>query len=478
MAFNVNFYQFYKEDNSTSRPSGTSSTYPCTIKHGSGLVNPTIILNIGLTSAPTWNYCYIPDFRRYYYVSEWYYDKAFWTATLTCDVLATYKAEIGDSYLYALRSSSPSLYDKRIPDTMYPTKVNCTYDRSTVSNPWQDSNAGCFVVGIVGKSPNFGSINYYVMNRTAMSGLIQGLLDDTIDPSNGFDLADASEGLQLALVDPLQYIKSAVFIPLDYADVSGVPSPIGAISVFNYLVNTGGSYKIIINQPFTTITKTFTTKKHPQTLDRGNWVNQSPYTNCTLTFPPFGTIELDTTVLCDVDSFTVEIRIDNTTGLGILEVKAHNIILNRLESQIGVPVQLSQVTRDYMGAMNNIMGAAQGVAGAVGSALTGNYAGAVGSGIGAVAGIGNALASLVPRSQSIGSGGSFAQLYETPQVNYQFFEVVDDDLAKNGRPTCKIVQPKIYGGYYLIQDGDVAIDGTKEESAQVRSYLETGFFWE
>ena len=148
MGFTVNFYQFNKEDNSTKRPTSPSVSYDCIIKRGSGLIAPKIELGIGLSTTPIWNYCYIPNFNRYYYVSEWFFDNAMWTANLTCDVLATYKSEIGSADLYALRTSVSSLYDGRIPDTLYPTKVNSNFAKSLVVNPWQTPYYGCFVLGV------------------------------------------------------------------------------------------------------------------------------------------------------------------------------------------------------------------------------------------------------------------------------------------------------------------------------------------
>lgn len=484
MAFSVDFYQFNKKSNSTLRPSTASASYNCVIKRGSGLIAPKIELDIGLTTAPTWNYCYISNFGRYYYISEWYNENALWIANLKCDVLATYKSEIGSSSLYALRTSVASLYDGRVVDTLYPTKVNSTFDNSTTTNPWKSVYYGCFVLGIVDKNPYYGSINYYVMDQPCFASLVAGLMDNTItdsndQPINNFNLTDASEGLQLALVDPLQYIKSAIFIPLDYADVNKISLPFNNITVFNYPITVSGNHGLVsTSQPYSIINKSLITKKHPQTDARGNYVNTSPYTNVTLTFPPFGTIEIDTTAICDVNSIALEIMVDNTTGLGVMNVKSKGNLLNRLEAQVGVPVQLSQVTRDYMGAINNTISAASSIASGVGGIMTGNVAGGVGSIIGGVGAIGNAAASLIPRSQSIGSGGTYATLYETPRLDFQFFELVDDDIDHNGRPCCKMVTPSSNSGYYLIQDGDVGISGTQAEAEEVRRYLESGFYYE
>ena len=82
-----------------------------------------------------------------------------------------------------------------------------------------------------------------------------------------------------------------------------------------------------------------------------------------------------------------------------------------------------------------------------------------------------------PRAQTIGQGGSFAQLDGNAHIYSQYFTVVDDDVASNGRPCCKIVNCSS-GGYFLIQDADISLAGTAEESAAVREYLENGFYYE
>ena len=225
------------------------------------------------------------------------------------------------------------------------------------------------------------------------------------------------------------------------------------------------------SSPHHTLTRTFNIPKHPQTNSRGNYVNQRPYSNVNLIFPPFGVIELDTSVTCNASSVTAEAVIDLPTGLGILTVLCNGIVLNRIEAQIGIPVQLTQVTRDYIGGVTSIIG---GVAGGIGSLATGNIGGAISS---VATGIGDAIKSLTPRAQTIGAGGSYAQVSLRPRIEGQFFEIVNDDIYKNGRPCCQIVNCSS-GGYFLIQDGDVPINGTKDEAELIRNYLESGFYWE
>lgn len=469
MAIKVNFYRFTKKENSTARPSGTGTELDCTLKDSSSIFFPVIKLNLGALSAPSFNYCIIPNFNRWYYITNWEWDRGLWYASLQVDVLATYKPEIGNSSLYALRASNS--WDGSIPDNLYPAKVGTVLQEGTAYNAYGPAVLGTFILGVVSKSPTYGAIKYYALDSGNMRAVINALLDDTLitDAANGFNLTDASIGLQKSLVDPVQYIKSCICLPFDITSIpQGISSNAQAVTVFNWTLN--AQARTVTSIPYFTITHDFTIPKHPQTSTRGNFVNQAPWTTLTLNIPPLGVIELDTTVFAASSTVTVELQIDLPTGLGIVTIKNGNYVVNRLETQIGIPVQLSQITRDYMGAVTSTV---TGIAGTVGAAMAGNVGGAIAS---AASGIDSAIRSMIPRSQTIGSGGSYAQISDDWNIYAQFFGIADDDISHNGRPLCQMVTPS--SGYYLIQDGDVPIDGTKEEAAELKRYLEGGFYYE
>ena len=486
---NITLYKFTKEYNSTKRPTGGTS-FNCEIKKGSGLMNPAIELNIGLANAPDYNYCYIPDFNRYYYVIEWFFDAGFWTATLQCDVLATYRTEIGDTSLYALRSSAN--WDGTIVDGYYPTKTGCTFEKTAINNLWTNTAKGMFVVGIVGKEPDYGSINYYAMNQPAFARLMDELMDDSL--FNNFTVDGVSKDMIKNIADPLQYIKSCVYIPLPLSPL-GDPTPV--LKIWNWDINilypigTAFCFKLKKSKPYEQIANIqVTIPKHPQASQRGTFLNSSPYSIYTLAVPPFGVIDIDSSVVNNQSTLTLKISVDYPTGLGILSVYAGNSLINRMEAMIGVDVVLSQVTRDYIGGASAILSGIGSVAGMVASlafppaGLAGGAlaafkgATAISGASGAGGAIGSAITALTPRSQSMGTGGSYGQLYQEAGLYAQFFQIVDDDLAKNGRPCCKVLKPKNNSGYLLIQDADVKINGTLEEAASIQSYLESGFYWE
>ena len=468
MSFKVKLYTLSKRDNSTKQPTGTGTEFDCIIKTGSGIINPTISLDIGIAGNPSvYNYAYIATFGRYYFIEEWYFERALWTATLRVDVLATYKSQIGSSSLYVMRAASQ--HDGSIVDTLYPAKAGCSYESTTITNPWWDNIS--YVVGTVSRGGNMGSLAYYGMSSAAIHTMCQNLLDPTyiINTTNGFDLADASEALQLSLVDPIQYVKSCMALPVSLSDISNIGS---AAVVYAFSWDTGATGYKIAQAPYINKSFSFSIKKHPDTNSRGNYVNSSPFTNISLTMPPFGVFDIDTSVTCNASTLTADVQIDPITGKAILTVKCNGIVLNRVEAQLGVPISLSSVTRDYVGA-------ASGLAGAIGGAATGAaFAGVGGAVLGAASGIGNAISSLMPRASTIGTTGGFASGMGTFRLDHQFFRPIADDNTHNGRPLCQVKTINTLSGYMIIQDGDVTISGTSSEDAKIRNYLESGFYYE
>lgn len=465
MSFTVILYRFSKRDNSTKQPTTAGATYNCVLKAGCSIMHPEISLDIGVTSDPAiYNYAYIQEWGRYYFIEDWYFDRALWTASLKVDVLATYKTVIGNSSLYVIRAAGAN--DGAITDMLYPAKTGCTYAHDTITNQWISNY--CYVVGVISKAGRFGSMTYYATTPPILSGLCKHLLDNTVTNDNGFDWNDCSQALQLSLVDPLQYIKSCVCLPVSVDDVTGDSE---FIKVFNW-TTLAAAKKLTQGMPYILKSFTFTIPKHPLTNSRGNYVNSAPFTNLTLTIPPFGSFDIDTSVTCNATTLEAVVILDPITGKATLSIRCQGSILNRIESQLGVPISLSSVTRDYIGA-------AQAAAGAVGGAISGFGAmGAAGAALGAVNGIGNAVNALMPRSSTIGTTGAFGTLRGDFKLDAQFFTPINDDNTHNGRPLCQVRTINTLSGYMIIQDGDVSTSGTSAEDAAIRNYLEGGFYYE
>lgn len=467
MSFSVTLYSFSKRNNSTARPSGGQS-FSCTIKQASGTVYPTILVDIGLGTAPSYNYAYIPAFSRYYWIVEHINRGPVWELKLKVDPLASWKGQIGSTSLYVLRASAAS--DGNILDTYYPALTNSTISIKAGSSLWSSGDAvslgsGTIVCGIVSENAMFGSICYYALDTGAFTAMCQHLLSDQMLTDNNFSLDDASFALQKALVDPLQYIKSCVWIP---GYVSGTDA---GVRVQNW--NTGVRGQIVtLSMTFVEHSTTISIDNHPQ-IARGRYLNYPPYTVMWLDVPPFGVVQLDPTILRDSSSITIMTRTDIITGVGTLKIlDNNNVLLNSLSAQVGVPINMSQVTRDYLGAATSAVNA---TANTLQDAIFGNIAGSITA---AASGISSATKALCPRVQSMGGTGNFSSLYGVPRLYEQFFQIADEDLSHNGRPLCKIRTPASLGGFIKVLDGDIAAPATDAELEMIRGYLEGGFYYE
>ena len=68
----VNLYTFSKRENSTKQPTASTATaFTCVLKDASGVLAPTIKLDPTIGNPRSYNYAYIADFGRYYYVRDW-----------------------------------------------------------------------------------------------------------------------------------------------------------------------------------------------------------------------------------------------------------------------------------------------------------------------------------------------------------------------------------------------------------------------
>lgn len=472
MAFTVRLFRFSKRNNSTARPSGGTS-FPCTIKAESGVLNPDLIIDFGgAASFSDFNYAYIPDFDRYYWISEMINMGPVWNLKLRCDSLASWRDTIGSTSLYILRSSAE--YDGNIMDTYYPASTDSTLViKNAESALWARSDTdlvvigdGEVIIGVVSKNARFGSITYYAVSLDSFSTMCTNLLDNSFwENTAQLDPNDASIELQKSLIDPLQFIKTCIWIPGTTVGTSE------AIYVNDW--NTGISGKRVnFGQPFIGKFTTVNIDNHPQ-ISRGRYLNYPPYTTMWLDVPPFGVIQLDATILRDSRLVQIDARVDIITGVANLKIMdVNNVLLNSLTSQVGVPINLSQVTRDYLGAATTAVNAS---ANTIQSAIFGNIAGAVSS---YASGIETATKALAPRVQSMGTTGNFSSLYGKPRLYEQFFTIADEDLSHNGRPLCKVRTPASLGGFMTVLDGDISAPATDAELSEIRSLLEGGFYYE
>ena len=75
-------------------------------KEDTGLVNPVIYLKSSNLTITNYNYIYISDLKRYYYIDEWDYSQQMYIIKCHIDVLMTYKKWIKNQRPIVKRSAS------------------------------------------------------------------------------------------------------------------------------------------------------------------------------------------------------------------------------------------------------------------------------------------------------------------------------------------------------------------------------------
>lgn len=465
MAFNVTFYGFEKRINSTKRPTGGTTVAIQEIKAASSAVSPVFGFDFGQSGNPTaFNYAYVPEFHRYYFVSDWTWSGRLWWCSLRCDVLASYKEAIAATSCYVLRSSSS--YDGRIIDGFYPTMAQCTQVMNTISGgaPFTDDMSnGSYVIGIQGKSAgdNGGAVTYYAGSESTMRALVNYMLQD----AGTLEVDDISEQLLKCIFNPLQYVVSCMYFPFTVTKVNVNAPTFGWWNITGLSLQGLAGYKWGQNY-------SFTIPKHPKAASRGEYLNMPPFSRYKLEAGPFGVIPLDNFNLIDDTTLSMLLYVDLITGTGRLSIKNRDVLSDSFiaTAQIGVPIQLGQNLLNQ-GALQSMGNNIHGMAASI---VEGSVLGAAMTTTGTIMD----AASLTQSVPSVlGSNGTLA-FNNNWSLTGEFIDVVDDDNAENGRPLCKKVSISTLSGYVQCMNADPSIACTDTELSEVVSFMNSGFFYE
>ena len=466
------FGTIYKKHNSTFRGANGSHNIQCdcSLKEDCSVNSPSLFVDLDSShifgSGTVLNHCYIPLFDKYYFVDNWTYERGNWRADCSIDVLATWRSSIGSSTQYVLRSSNQS--DGSIFDAFYPVKNDITFDSSVGTNPWTTSE-GYYIIGTIsGNGSGLGSIGYYACTGTQFRDLMRYLFYDI---GSYFNLADIAQDISIetfkALFNPFQYIASCMYMPFDMSGqgLSQQHIDVGywTIPVYGGRLTSLTPRNISISLPWA--------GSHPND-NRGDYVYCNPYTRVELDFQPFGHFQLPSDIVYDRGGIEMTVKVDYITGRGTCYIGGLIAPYMTVEAQVGVPIQISQMATDYLGAVTT---AAQGVGNTMSAIMRGDIGGAIGSG---VACIDSSIRAQVPTLSTMGNNGGLSSLVYPPTAVYTYYELVDEDNDRNGRPLCKHKQINTIAGYILCANAVVETGGTFEENQEISRLMNSGFYYE
>ena len=371
MAITATFYKNDKKINSTKLPISSPDDITLTVelKDVTSMFTPSLIISADvftdglghIVNPMRYNYCYLPDFERYFFVRSWSWIVGRWECALEVDVMASFKTEIGNTNAFILRAASQ--YDADIIDTKYPTTMNVAgslQDQSFfgATTPWNTDiknagiTSGFYVISVVNDDISaIGGVSYYALSASVM----QELMNKLFAAPTWMNITDAniSADMQKMLFNPMQYITSVMWIPrgLNTTGMSSTNTlPLGWWS----LTLTGAFYRLNVQNTAIEFTITTNTVFHPQyDAQKRRWLQLSPYTTAALYMPPFGFIPLDMTKLYQSSDIVVRVRIDVITGRGTLFVSSKYTfdgitfydggVVYTTVSQVGVPMSIAQM---------------------------------------------------------------------------------------------------------------------------------------
>lgn len=494
MSITATFYTFSKRKNSTARPSGGSSKN-IFLKDPTSVLSPQILLE---TTNPTaYNYCYIPTFDRYYFISDWVSDHGMWQANCSVDVLASWRSDILNSYQYVTRSATRK--NSNIIDSKYPMTKDVSVITDKQNSPFDAVDATLadlptYVMGIVNNTDQDATkiqgIQYLQLTRGQARKILRMVLNqDYFGLGSAEALAGITPAVIKTIMNPSQYIVESYILPFyRNGDTCAFPKTIvssgdSSIGLGWWSVPVSGLgtvYSISgADNNVRTVTKNvqFSISAHPQQTTHGDYTNKSPFSQFTLFAGPFGEIPLD-------------INLTGTTGLGIycrvitdfkgnstLWVKALNHssdfddelnqILGKRKTNVAVDMPMIVGKTNAVGAVTTTAGIATGAALSGGASLPLSAGGVI-----------DAAGSLMPRFYATGSASSDAFIREPWYLQSEYHILTAENSAVNiiGSPFMDTIQLNELNGYTECDNVWLDIACYEAEYDEIISYLKNGFY--
>ena len=371
--FSIKLYRFSKKPESTAIPTSSGTTFSCDIKTPSSVYSPIIDLKLTGNTVQDYNYAYIPEFHRYYFITDTVYNMGTWTMLLTVDLLGSFRSDIRDSTQYIARANSAAYANQYIIDTVYKTyrdgqptnffkspsiagykRYNNSTQQWVSVDPFNTNIAnGYYMVGIVGSS--LTGVNYYMMNSITFSNFLRNAFNTV--PS---DMTDVATGTASAIYNVIQYITVCKWYPIAML-LDNTGGAVSSVTVGGLTVSLGTSpvCYFINTKAIEHFKCSVMTPDHPQLTTALKYLNYSPYRELGLYFQPFGCIPIDTTKLL-TSQLGIEWYVDYCTGIITLELRAihtdDSMLIWSGSAEYGVEIPISSLTYDTKGAL--MMGAA------------------------------------------------------------------------------------------------------------------------
>ena len=443
--------------------------YDCMLKTPSSIERPEVILSSFIPGA---KYAWIPAFNRYYFIEDItaIHNERF-SYQLSIDVLGTYSAAIKAKSLYCSRSSAGSAM---LPDPLLTHKNAIHVVENNTSLTGFDQTGG-YVLATVGggTSSQAGSVSLYLITANVLNSMMAELFNAS-SAVYGSDITDDSVKTYF---NPFQYIVSCHWVPFtpgtgsDYIKFGFWTSTyqgilLGAGYEMGYNFTGGITIPKVNGDDFTSFS--------PQ------WVRHDLYV------PGFGNFPIDPKY--SGKTIYINAWMDWATGQANCDICTGSLTsdyIGRMSGQLGIPIQLSQLSVDVSNIGSTLIGklesATSGGAGVMARliGIASNFAKNVPIVGDQIAGWREAMS---PTLESCGTNGNrfyLKNMYQAVLTSTYFSP--DNAAAVRGKfnyPDDAVRTLSGLSGYAVFQTEQSVNVGNSTENSLINAFLEGGVYIE
>lgn len=465
------FFVYAKRHNSTSLPTVAGTQYDVTLKGGSDMYAPVLVLNY--SGFPVYNYLKFNNFY-YFVVGVKNIRQDLWEISCDIDVLGTFRHYIRNTLAYVLyyTHANTEIADRRL-------SVKST--QSTVGRSAAFGFLGknyCYVLTVIGKD----STTAYILNEAQLNSLYatdyQDAFDNTINalsPVTGSDVPSTLTDLVRWWCDFLkssagafnyagtisENIKSCKILPVAAGAIGGTPN----VPIYIGGINTGVHGFKLTDRVFTDSASVAI----PWQIS--DWRRLEPYHEIYLYIPALGLINISPSDVIGESTLTVKVTMDVLSGDAIFVVSTPTKQVYYANTNLATDYALGSSQSSPAAAFNSLLGLA-GIA-------TGNPAAALGGALG----VAN---SLKPHPTCIGSnsGGAILGINADQIICITVFHdtvvapsTIDATLGSPYNGVLKL--DDIFGcGYVQTMNASVAGDVNDSVRQRINELLDGGFYLE
>ena len=353
----VYLFTFSKRTNSLSAPAPSTGR-----EVGVNLKSPCTMLEprLEVTFDPTaYNYCYIPDWDRYYYLTEQAYERGIWEVRGSVDVLASWASYIRSTSAQVIFSSSDynlDLIDNRIPAAgpVIRNVTNVPFAGALAGA--QTAPSGSFALTALDSTGIWatGAATTYFMTYQQMQNFARDLL-----------AASAFEAIKQFFDNPMDAVIDCYYLPINAGeyvaltaeraiDVAGYtfPTATGRSGQATNMANKAKRTTIAIDWPYT------------------DFRRLSPYTSIELFVPFCGSALIPPESVYQHDQIFIDYGVDVSTGAVEAIAYVKETVLAELSGNCRIQLPIGQT----QARVDSILGTAGGIITGIGGAASGNVA--------------------------------------------------------------------------------------------------------